>query len=74
METEWLPLTVVDLEVMDAQTLEDGHTLLQDVQRLAQLGVGCAVHSAHLHTPHSTEKGDWYWRLVPQTGGAADGC
>lgn len=41
---------MVDLKVMDAQAFEDGHTLLQDVQGLTQLRVGCAVNSAHLHT------------------------
>lgn len=44
----WLLLTMVDLKVVDAQAFEDGHALLQDVQRLAQLRVCCAVHSADL--------------------------
>lgn len=44
----WLLLTMVDLKVVDAQAFEDGHALLQDVQRLAQLRVRCAVHSADL--------------------------
>lgn len=72
---------MVDLKVVDAQALEDGHTLLQDVQRLTQPGVGCAVHSAHLRTQHSltlswtagthtelTGAAHWYRRVVPLSG------
>lgn len=54
MDTERLLLTVVDLKVVDSQALEDGHTLLQDVQRLTQLGVDGTVHSAHLRTQQGT--------------------
>lgn len=63
-------LTVVDLEVVDAQTLEDGHALLQHVQGLTQLCVRCAVHPAHLQSRTVSHMDSLGWganrtRLVP---------
>lgn len=40
----------MDLKVLDSQSFEHGHTRCMDVERLTQLCICCAVHSANLDT------------------------